>query len=123
RLRVVNAAHAAGFIRRQSRRLETLCPDEHAGFPLGVAEGLPYDETAFDLAAGDAVVIVTDGITNAANAAGEEFGTARLRQIVAATEPRAAKLGEALLASVHAFAAGQRMDDDVVVVCFARDLP
>lgn len=48
------------------------------GTPLGMFEGASYEEENIQLAGGDAIVCFTDGVTEAVNAADEEFGEERL---------------------------------------------
>ena len=45
---------------------------------LGAFEGIPYPERSVRLEPGDAVLLYTDGVTEAQNAAGEEFAEERL---------------------------------------------
>ncbi|GMU66705.1 MAG: hypothetical protein AMXMBFR36_29790 [Acidobacteriota bacterium] len=49
-----------------------------AGTPLGARADFPYAEATVDLAAGDAVLFVSDGLPELPNAAGEPFGYERL---------------------------------------------
>lgn len=49
-----------------------------AGTPLGARADFPYAEAAVDLAPGDAVLFVSDGLPELPNAAGEPFGYERL---------------------------------------------
>ena len=50
------------------------------GVALGVMPELPYKQETVTLVQGDTVVLFTDGVTEAMNAAGEEFGVDRLRE-------------------------------------------
>jgi serine phosphatase RsbU (regulator of sigma subunit) len=87
-----------------------------------VIDGIPYSEMAFELGPGDAVVIASDGITGARDASGNEYGTAQVKDVLRRTEAQPARLGEGLLASVKAYSRDHRFQDDVVVVCFGRNL-
>src|SRR5690606_18448631 len=49
-----------------------------AGTPLGARADFPYTEAAVDLAPGDAVLFVSDGLPELPDAAGEPFGYERL---------------------------------------------
>src|SRR5688500_6828744 len=55
---------------------------ELPGVPLGSFPGVTYDEVGVDLHKDDVFVFCTDGISEAMNDAGEEFGGERLCQIV-----------------------------------------
>ena len=49
--------------------------EEVGGPPLGLIEDLEYEETTFELQPGDVVAFYTDGITEAMDARGTQFGT------------------------------------------------
>jgi sigma-B regulation protein RsbU (phosphoserine phosphatase) len=55
---------------------------ELPGVPLGSFSGVTYDEVTLPLRAGDVFVFCTDGIFEAANAEGKEFGAKRLSDVV-----------------------------------------
>ena len=69
---------------RQRRRGEQV---ELPGVPLGSFAGSSYDEASFDLAVGDVYVFCTDGVSEARDTRGREFGTTRLLEVVAAESP------------------------------------
>lgn len=62
---------------------EGCAPIELPGVPLGSFSGSAYDEVTYALHAGDVFVFCTDGVFEAMNAAGEEFTSARLVDVVA----------------------------------------
>ena len=55
---------------------------ELPGVPLGLVPGSQYDELTFELARGDLYVFCTDGVSEAADFDGQEFGTARIVETV-----------------------------------------
>ena len=116
RLAYANAGHPAPLLVRADGTLEWL--PYTGGTAFGVAEGLAYREEAVTLAAGDAVVIFTDGVTEAIDAAGREFGVVRLSGLFAggaAPAPREAV--ERVLQAVAAYAPqGEPFDDITCVV-------
>jgi serine phosphatase RsbU (regulator of sigma subunit) len=57
---------------------------ELPGVPLGSFEGVTYDEVTMPLEAGDLFVFCADGIFDAMNEQGTEFGTQRLVEVVKA---------------------------------------
>jgi len=74
------------------------------------------------MAPGDVLVLLSDGIYEYRNAAGEEFGEARVEAIVAAHRGASmAQLSAHLLAEVHAFAQGMPQEDDITVVLVKRE--
>jgi anti-sigma regulatory factor (Ser/Thr protein kinase) len=78
-------------------------------------------EVAVDLAPGDLLALVSDGIFEYRNAAGEDFGEQRVIDVIAArhAEPAAA-LVDAMLAGVRSFAAGATQEDDMTLVVLKR---
>ena len=57
------------------------------GIALGVASGIHYRENTVTCAPGDTFVCYTDGVTEAMNEHGDEFGLEGLRQVFLATPP------------------------------------
>ena len=89
------------------------------GMVLGVFPENTYEQAEIPLAIGDRLVFYTDGITEALNPQGEEYGEERLRAAalaVRANRPEAMK--DALLADVNAFTGG-RFDDDATLIVVA----
>jgi phosphoserine phosphatase RsbU/P len=85
--------------------------------PLGVAEGVVYEEAVERLQKGDQIIFYTDGITEAHSPTGELFGTDRLDTVLEQCSLQAAALLESLLQSVREFAAGRpALDDQTIIV-------
>jgi sigma-B regulation protein RsbU (phosphoserine phosphatase) len=76
-----------------------------------------YESATVQLAAGDLVVMYTDGITDAENANGEDFGRERLCRALAANGWAGAnQIADSLLASVTEWSPGPQQDDLTLVV-------
>jgi sigma-B regulation protein RsbU (phosphoserine phosphatase) len=75
RLRYVNAGHNYPRLRRANGELESL---EKGGVPLGLFDGLPYEEAEVAFGVGDALLMFSDGISEAMDAFQAEFGEDRL---------------------------------------------
>ncbi len=91
------------------------------GIALGVMDGLPYQQRTITIAPGDTVILYTDGVTEAMNGAGEEFGVERLCDIFAAAPPKDSQ--EAVMAifeTVNAFAGETPQSDDITCLTFRR---
>jgi sigma-B regulation protein RsbU (phosphoserine phosphatase) len=119
-LQYCNAGHNPPVVVGVSgvRRLET------GGPPLGLFESLPYAEGEVRLEPGDCVVVFSDGISEALNVAGEEFGDDRIIEV--AGKKRAAtptELLDALVASVKAFAGAAPQGDDVTALVVTYRTP
>jgi sigma-B regulation protein RsbU (phosphoserine phosphatase) len=87
------------------------------GVPLGSFAGSSYDEVSFELLAGDVWVFCSDGIFEAIDDRGREFGTERLTDIVLETRKLPAKaIVESVFAAVTDFRGEIPAKDDMTVV-------
>jgi serine phosphatase RsbU (regulator of sigma subunit) len=87
---------------------------ETGGPVLGLLPGATYEFDKVTLEAGDLVVICSDGVTEARNAAGEEFGRERLIEAMAGchgSKPDAVL--ERLFQAVRVFSQGTPQGDDI----------
>jgi adenylate cyclase len=116
-LEFCNAGHEPPLARRPGGALERL---EHAGGPpLCVMENFAYPVEYRSVAAGEWICVVTDGVTEAMNEAGELYGAARLRKVLgtlpdAVTPP---ELLAAVRADVSRFVGGAEPSDDLTMLC------
>jgi sigma-B regulation protein RsbU (phosphoserine phosphatase) len=86
-------------------------------FPLGIIEDVDYQETILNMAAGDKIVLYTDGIVEAMNDKKEIFGFERLLEIVQGTSSiKADSLLKEILDNVNAFAGEAAQHDDLTVI-------
>jgi sigma-B regulation protein RsbU (phosphoserine phosphatase) len=86
--------------------------------PLGVLEQVEFETDRVALAPGDVVLLYTDGVTEARDAAGEEFGDERLVALAEAL-PRglsARDTAERLLGELRAFLGGVEAQDDITLL-------
>jgi sigma-B regulation protein RsbU (phosphoserine phosphatase) len=84
---------------------------------LGLFEDWRCEIAEVRLAPGDTLVLYTDGVTDAANAAGEEFGESRLLNTLEKHSDLAAgPLLEEIVGAVQQFSSGSEQQDDVTVV-------
>ena len=90
---------------------------EAGGPVLGLLPGATYEHDTVTLEAGDLVVVCSDGVTEARNAAGEEFGRERLIEAVSGThgsKPEAVL--ERLFEAVRRFSEGTPQGDDITAL-------
>ncbi len=78
RLRYTNAGHNPGLLVRGSGTLEPLAA---TGLPLGLQPAAAYGAGEITLEAGDTLVLYTDGVTEAENPQGTEYGLGRLTEV------------------------------------------
>jgi sigma-B regulation protein RsbU (phosphoserine phosphatase) len=113
RLRYVNCAHVAPLLLRANGAVEHLDP---TATMLGAFPVWGCKEAQVDLAAGDALVIYSDGVTEAGIEHGEEFGEARLEaELRAGSGKSATALVQSIVEAVSRFSGVSRSDDITVV--------
>ena len=114
RLRYANAGHNAPFVVRANGSHQRL---QEGGGVLGVFAEQSYSMAEVQLVPGDRVVLFTDGVTEACNSDGEEFGDARLLALL--QEHRAlpaADIQGKIVAATSEFSGGHRTDDATLLV-------
>jgi serine phosphatase RsbU (regulator of sigma subunit) len=101
---------------REGRPLRRLT--EGGGPPLCSVDGFPYAPASLRLEPGDALCLITDGITEAAGPDGELYGRARLEALLGRLGGvvSAAEVGEAIRRDVAAFTGGTEPSDDMAVL-------
>ncbi len=95
--------------------------DAH-GIPFGIIPTMPYGPAQkIRLAAGDLLVLLTDGFFEWENAGGDDFGIARLQETIrAARTLPASQIISSLHEAVVRFAGGTRQLDDLTAVVVKR---
>lgn len=110
-----SCGHEPGLIRRAGGIVEELGP---TGPPLGVDQNASYSEGSVKLAAGDTLLLYTDGLSEAGPSRRELLGTAGLTHLLRSL-PEGADVqeqSEALVAQVSDFAGGVFRDDMAVLL-------
>jgi sigma-B regulation protein RsbU (phosphoserine phosphatase) len=110
-----NAGHNPPLVfRAKDARFDTLGT---TGIALGIMEGSKYSQAQTTLGPGDILVMYTDGIVEAMNSQGEQFGGQRLRSIIAGSPnlPPDNLLRE-IIQAVSIFSAGQQQFDDITAL-------
>jgi sigma-B regulation protein RsbU (phosphoserine phosphatase) len=95
----------------------TCAPIELPGVPLGSFPGVTYDEVVIPLQPNDLFVFCTDGIFEANNVEGQEFGGRRLCEVVQDNRDRSARaIVDAIFDAVTSFQAPGAHVDDMTAV-------
>lgn len=116
RLEYVNAGHPPGLIMGVTgslARIESTIPIVHPSLAYR-----PEAPRAHRFTRGDRLLLYTDGILEARNPGGEQFGAARLEEAALAAAGgtvNGAMLLARLRAALAAFAAGRPLDDDLTL--------
>ncbi|HET9832155.1 MAG TPA: GAF domain-containing protein [Vicinamibacterales bacterium] len=96
---------------------DTAAQIELPGVPLGSFAGSSYDEVSFELVAGDVYVFCTDGVFEATDYRGREFGADRLTKVVLESRELPARtIVESIFAAVADFRGEMRAKDDMTIV-------
>lgn len=95
--------------------------DQGTGQPLGLFDELLLDEGKLTLPDGGLMMLYTDGVTEAADAQGEFFGTERLEAALRLDTGRAEQACEAVWQAVQTYQGGVPQDDDVTLVAVAAN--
>jgi sigma-B regulation protein RsbU (phosphoserine phosphatase) len=113
-LEYVNAGHNPPLLLRASGQVERL---EKGGTVVGLLPAFPYQQGELRLEVGDTLVMFTDGISEAFNAAEEEYGEDRLIEAMRRSADRTAgELIPYLIEDVDRFVAGAPQHDDMTLV-------
>jgi sigma-B regulation protein RsbU (phosphoserine phosphatase) len=88
------------------------------GPPLGIVAGVEFPSgTSLPVAPGDVLLLTTDGIIEATDASGEQFGFARLRASLARLAKGSAReVVEGVMGDVGRFVGGGGLRDDATLV-------
>jgi phosphoserine phosphatase RsbU/P len=112
-LHYVNAGHNAPIVWHTDGTHDRL---DSGGGVLGIFQMQTFAGGVYELRPGDRMVLFTDGVTEARQHEGEEFGEARLLQVLAANSGAGANdLQEAILRAAGEFCGGEWHDDATIV--------
>ncbi len=110
-----NAGHNPTYRIDAGGGLSTLPADP--GLALAIMSGFDYREGETVLGEGETLFFYTDGVNEAFNEAGEQYGEPRLEETlsgIAGATPR--EICDGMLASVELFSAGIEQSDDITTV-------
>lgn len=117
-LTYINAGHNSPLLVRASGEVTTL---EIGGFPVGIMPFGEYREGWAELEPGDVLVIYSDGASESLDEAGEEFGEARLIEIVQKHRGRtAAGIRDRIDEALTKFVGKAETVDDLTLVILKR---
>ena len=113
-LRYVNAGHNPPIVIRQDGSVICL---EAGGVPVGILPNHNYKEGLIQLQTGDLVLAYTDGVVEAVNPAGEEWGIEGLRRAAAGCDTCCAdEIVHTIFTAMDEFSRASQTDDATVVV-------
>ncbi len=119
----VNAGHNPPMLFHCSNGKWDVCRLEACGTVVGLLDDACYLQQSMTIAPGDVLIAFTDGISEAMNAAEEEWGEERLIDTVKgclAMPP--SDIISCIMRSADTFAAGAKQNDDMTVVAVCAQL-
>lgn len=113
-LKYINAGHNPPLIGRINGTVEQL---DSGGFPLGIMPLAEYEIGETKLESGEALLVYSDGVSEAANLKGEEFGLERLSQVVSKyLNSSASGLRDKVESALSGFTQTAPAGDDITLV-------
>jgi len=118
-LTFINAGHNQPILRRNSGVIERL---DAGGLPLGIKADAPYETGTVTLQAGDWLLVFTDGVVEAINEPGVEYGEERLIAIVnGSAEISPVKMLSRIMVDLDSFAGNTPQQDDITCLVIKSD--
>jgi serine phosphatase RsbU (regulator of sigma subunit) len=118
RVSYVNAGHNPPLLVRANGEVELLA---EGGMVLGFFDPTEYGEGTAELAPGDVLVVFSDGVTETWSAEGEEYGDARLAELLIRERHLGSQdLQTVLLRELDAFSRGTKATDDRTLIVIKR---
>lgn len=117
-LNYINAGHNPPLVARADGSVIEL---ESGGFPLGIMPMAEFEPGKIKLEAGEFVVVFSDGVSEAENIEGEEFGVARLTEVIKTNmQKSAAGLRDGIESALSNFTTTAPANDDITLVIVKR---
>lgn len=114
----INAGHNPPLIGHLDGTVEQL---DSGGFPLGIIPTAEYEAGQTHLEPGEALVIYSDGVSEANNIKGDEFGMERLTEVVKKNlQASAAGIRDKVESALSAFTQTAPANDDITLVIVKR---
>ena len=114
-----NAGHNPPYVLKHDGKVEPL--PTMGDCMVGAIDGLPYHEATLQLEKGDALVMYTDGVTEAMNIDYQQFGEERLKETLEdVAMHNCQEMVDAIKSDVAAFAGEAEQSDDITVLTLKR---
>ena len=122
-LTYANGGHTTPYVRRADGSMIAL--PFTGGVAMGVLEGLEYSQDSFQVLPGDTVFFYSDGVSEAMNEHGEEFGLERMSKVLSDNpEQNPEDINNAMFDAVRGFAGGTPQSDDItcLTLCLSEKI-
>lgn len=114
----LSGQHEELIVVRQNGQVE-LVDTMELGMPLGLEDDISHfiDQKIVKLYPGDGIVLHTDGITEAENMAGEQYGLERMCAVVSRHwQKNVTQIKDALIQDLHQYIGAQKIHDDITLL-------
>ena len=119
KLTYANGGHPAPYVRRADGSVFAL--PLTGGVAMGVMEDLEYQQDSYQVEPGDTVFFYSDGVSEAMNEHGEEFGADRMAEVLASNPSlNPQEVNNAMFEAVRAFAGDTPQSDDITCLTLCR---
>jgi sigma-B regulation protein RsbU (phosphoserine phosphatase) len=122
-VRLARAGHTLPLLwRSATRKVDAL---NSAGLAVGIDKGEVFErvtkDISFAMQPGDCLLVYTDGINEALDVKGLEYGEERVQTTLAALAPNGPKaVVEGMIADVEKFLGGRRSHDDITLIAIQK---
>jgi predicted permease len=123
RMRYVNAGHNPPYLVRRTEAGVEVTELSVGGMVLGLFPDVEYEDAEVEIVTGDLFVTFTDGVTEARNPGGEEFGEERLKDLLRQSVGAPAGTVSSMLADrMREWIGGAEQHDDLTFVVVSFDV-
>jgi serine phosphatase RsbU (regulator of sigma subunit) len=112
---LANAGHLPPVIRRRSRGVIQRV-EQGVGTAIGIFDDSEYEKVEFSLEPGDSLVMCTDGVLEAINEHGEQYGSERYENSLAAGSSHVDELAERIQRDLRAHVGEAPQNDDLTLI-------
>ena len=110
-----NAGHMTPLLRRDGRVYPIEAEQAHCT-PIGIMEGMEFGEARIHLHSGDMIILTTDGVHEAHDSNGNEYGIKRLSRRVRSARGSASEVVKAILQDIDSFVGNGPQTDDITIM-------
>jgi phosphoserine phosphatase RsbU/P len=119
RLQLVNAGHLRPLLRRADGQVVEIGAAE-SSLPLGIRPDVEYRQTECELAPGETLLLITDGVIDAQDRDGKLYGLPRLVELYSQAQGSAPEIGQLILNDTGRFVGDNDQFDDTCLMCIHR---
>ncbi len=114
----INAGHPYPIMLKEESRYLLL---KEGGISLGMLDDIQMKEATCEIERGDIIVLMTDGVIETFNHAGEEFGLERLRETVMRYSDREAQeIAKIVFEELNSFSGSEQLTDDATCIIIKK---